>query len=105
MIGRAAIGYPWIFDEIKYYRETGELLAPPTIEDRVTTCKKHLYHAMQWKGPKLGILEMRPHYGNYLKGLSHIKDYRMELVHANSVEEINEIFDRIVAHYSNPENI
>jgi tRNA-dihydrouridine synthase len=105
MIGRAAIGYPWIFNEIKHFRATGELMAPPTIEDRVTTCKKHLYHAMQWKGSKLGILEMRPHYGNYLKGLSHIKDYRMELVHANSVEEIDEIFQRIVVHYSNPENV
>ena len=105
MIGRAAIGYPWIFNEIKHFRATGELMAPPNIEDRVTTCKKHLYHAMQWKGPKLGILEMRPHYGNYLKGLSHIKDYRMELVHANSVEEIDEIFQRIVVHYSNPENV
>ena len=104
MIGRAAIGYPWIFNEIKHFRATGELMAPPTIEDRVTTCKKHLYHAMQWKGSKLGILEMRPHYGNYLKGLSHIKDYRMELVHANSVEEINEIFERIIVHYADPEN-
>jgi nifR3 family TIM-barrel protein len=104
MIGRAAIGYPWIFNEIKHYRATGELLAPPTIDDRVITCKKHLYHAMQWKGAKLGILEMRPHYGNYLKGLSHIKDYRMELVHANSVEEINEIFERIIVHYADPEN-
>jgi nifR3 family TIM-barrel protein len=100
MIGRAAIGYPWIFNEIKHFVRTGEFAKPPDIEERIAVCRKHLMHAMSWKGPKLGILEMRPHYSNYLKGLSHIKDFRMQLVHANSLPEIEEIFERIVAHYS-----
>ena len=100
MIGRAAIGYPWIFNEIKHYVKTGERLAPPVIADRIAVCRKHLLHSLEWKGPGLGILEMRPHYGNYLKGLSHIKEFRMELVHASSLEQIDEIFSRIHERYS-----
>src|SRR5690606_20675735 len=80
MIGRAAIGYPWIFREIKHYIATGEKLAPPTIEERIQVCRKHLDFSVQWKGERLGILEMRRHYSQYLKGLSHVKDYRMRLV-------------------------
>jgi tRNA-dihydrouridine synthase B len=99
MIGRAAIGYPWIFREIKHYRDTGRILPPPTIEERVSVCRKHLLHAMDWKGPMLGILEMRPHYGSYLKGLSHVKDFRMQLVHALTYAEIEAIFEKLLAFY------
>src|SRR5690606_5019445 len=77
MIGRAAIGYHWNFREIKHYIQTGEKLAPPTIEERIAVCKKHLDFSVQWKGEKLGMLEMRRHYAQYLKGLSHVKEYRM----------------------------
>ena len=80
MIGRAAIGYPWIFNEIKYYLQTGKHLPPPTIEQRVGVIKKHLQKSIEWKGQTLGILEMRRHYGNYLKGLPNIKEYRTKLV-------------------------
>lgn len=100
MIGRAAIGYPWIFNEIKHFITTGERLAAPAIADRIAVCRKHLLHSLEWKGPGLGILEMRPHYGNYLKGLSHIKEFRMELVHASNLEQIDEIFSRIHERYS-----
>lgn len=100
MIGRAAIGYPWIFNEIKHYIQTGETKAPPSIEDRVKTCKKHLVYALEWKGPREGILEMRPHYASYLKGLSHVKEFRAQLVKANSLEEIESIFDALLAYYS-----
>ncbi len=100
MIGRAAIGYPWIFDEIKHFIKTNTLLPPPGIEERIAVCNKHLANSLRWKGPKLGILEMRPHYSNYLKGLSHIKDFRMELVHADSLQQITEIFERIIRHYT-----
>jgi tRNA-dihydrouridine synthase B len=100
MIGRAAIGYPWIFNEIKHYVKTGDILLPPTVEDRITVIRKHLLHSLQWKGPKLGILEMRPHYSNYLKGLSHIKDFRMMLVHAESLDAIEEIFEKIINYYT-----
>lgn len=88
MIGRAAIGYPWIFREIKHYLKTGQKLAPPTIEERISVCRKHLDFSVQWKGEKLGILEMRRHYAQYLKGLSHLKEYRMKLVNTLDYQEI-----------------
>lgn len=80
MIGRAAIGYPWIFREIKHYFATGEELAPPTIQERVAVTKDHLRRSLEWKGPKLGVLEMRRHYTNYFRGLPNIKEYRKTLV-------------------------
>lgn len=100
MIGRAAIGYPWIFREIKHYIQTGEILAQPTIDERIAACRKHLHGAIQWKGEKLGILEMRRHYANYLKGLSHIKEYRMRLVTTESVAEIEQVFEDISSNYA-----
>lgn len=100
MIGRAAIGYPWIFREIKHYRETGELLAPPTLDERIAACLKHLHGAVQWKGEKLGILEMRRHYANYLKGLSHVKEFRMRLVSTESLSELQQIFEDLRGHYA-----
>ncbi len=100
MIGRAAIGYPWIFREIKHYIETGELLPAPTIEERVEVCRMHLVKSVEWKGPVLGILEMRMHYANYLKGLPHIKEYRNKLVMAKTLEEVNAILDEVKEKYS-----
>src|SRR5690606_12015464 len=67
MIGRASIGYPWIFNEIKHYLKTGEHLAKPSLQERIDAVKQHLNMAVEWKGEKLGLLEMRPHYGNYFK--------------------------------------
>ncbi len=99
MIGRAAIGYPWIFREIKHFFATGEMLAQPTIKERLDVIKKHLRLSMEWKGEKLGILEMRAHYSNYLKGLSHIKEFRLRLVTANTVPELEQVFDDIENHY------
>lgn len=95
MIGRASIGYPWIFREIKHYLATGEKLAPPTIDERVETCKKHLMFSIQWKGEVLGILEMRRHYTNYFKGFPHFKEDRMALVTSSNLKEILERLDRI----------
>ncbi|MEJ8842132.1 tRNA dihydrouridine synthase DusB [Lacibacter sp. H375] len=100
MIGRAAIGYPWIFNEIKHFVKTGEHLAPPTIEQRVEVCRKHLHKSFTWKGPKVGIFEMRRHYANYLKGLPNIKEYRGKLVTLNTVEEIDAVLDEIVVKFS-----
>ncbi len=99
MIGRAAIGYPWIFNEIKHFYKTGEHLPAPTIEDRIAVCKKHLQLSYEWKGPKVGIFEMRRHYTNYLKGMPGIKDYRYKLVTLGSLEEINEVLDEIAIKY------
>jgi len=100
MIGRAAIGYPWIFREIKHFFATGQLLAPPTIAERLDAVRKHLYGAIRWKGEKVGILEMRPHYGSYLKGLSHVREFRTQLVTANSLQELEDILQHITAHYA-----
>lgn len=99
MIGRAAIGHPWIFREIKHYIATGEIMQPPTVEERVSAARKHLEFSIRWKGAKLGILEMRRHWANYLKGLSHVKEFRMRLVTTDSVDAIDEVLNDLVARY------
>ena len=93
MIGRAAIGYPWIFREIKHFIKTGEHLAAPTIEERLAVCRKHLRRSIEWKNPVVGINEMRRHYTNYLKGLPNIKEFRNKLVTLKTEEELNDVFD------------
>lgn len=80
MIGRASIGYPWIFNEIKHYLKTGEKLPPPTLAERASAARKHFEFSVKWKGDKLGVLEMRRHYTNYFKGFPNFKNDRMELV-------------------------
>ncbi|HEX5026484.1 MAG TPA: tRNA dihydrouridine synthase DusB [Agriterribacter sp.] len=100
MIGRAAIGYPWIFREIKHYVQTGEFLAPPTLGERIEVCRTHLRKSVEWKGPVLGILEMRRHYANYLKGLPHIKDFRMQLVTVKSQMEVEDVLEKITETYA-----
>ena len=99
MIGRAAIGYPWIFREVKHYMETGERLAPPNLEERIVVCRKHLRHSIAWKGLVVGINEMRRHYSNYLKGLPNIKEFRNRLVTITNEEEINAVLDEVSARY------
>jgi tRNA-dihydrouridine synthase B len=103
MIGRAAIGYPWIFREIKHFMATGEHLAPPTIAERIAVIKKHLYGSVSWKGPIAGINEMKRHYANYLHGLPGIKHFRNTLVMLKSVEEIDEVLEEINEIYSKAE--
>ena len=99
MIGRAAIGYPWIFNEIKHFIKTGEHLPPPSIEDRLAVCRKHLHRSIEWKNPVVGVNEMRRHYSNYLKGLPNIKDFRLRLVTLKTEEELNAVFDEIAVAY------
>ncbi|NME68876.1 tRNA dihydrouridine synthase DusB [Flammeovirga aprica] len=103
MIGRASIGYPWIFREIKHYMETGEILAPPSIQERIDTVKRHLNFSVEWKGDKTGIFEMRRHYTTYFKGVQHFKPFRTQLVEAmthdevmNILSEVEEAFDKQV---------
>ncbi len=100
MIGRASVGYPWIFNEVKHYLRTGELLAPPTVEDRVEVCRTHLQKSIEWKGEKLGVIEMRRHYSNYFKGLDHFKEFRWKLVTLYEAAEIFGVLDEISAHYA-----
>ncbi|ACE06192.1 hypothetical protein Aasi_0818 [Candidatus Amoebophilus asiaticus 5a2] len=96
MIGRASIGYPWIFQEIKHFFKTGEQLAPPDLQERIATLQKHLQHAIQWKGERTGILEMRRHYTNYLKGLPEVKTYRQMLVEAGDLLTVESILAELV---------
>jgi nifR3 family TIM-barrel protein len=99
MIGRASIGYPWLFNEIKHFLQTGLYLEPPTIENRVEVCRTHLMKAVEWKGVKGGILETRRHYSNYFKGLDHFRDYRMKLVTSESLDEILELLEEVKGSY------
>lgn len=95
MIGRAAIGYPWIFNHIKHYRETGELLAEPTMNERMEAAKNHLSWAIDWKGERTGILETRMHYTNYFKGIPNFKPYRTKLVTQDNLVDLMQTFDEI----------
>ncbi len=95
MIGRAAIGYPWIFREIKHYFKTGEHLDGPTFAERIDACRTHLLKSIEWKGPKTGVFEMRRHYSNYFKGIENFKEYRMKLVTAGTFEELDDILSEI----------
>ncbi len=103
MIGRAAIGYPWVFNEIKHFMATGMHLAPPTIADRVDAVKEHLEKSLQWKGPVEGIFEMRPHYANYFRGIPNFKEFRIKLVTLMQGEEVFEVLESIKEHYSSVE--
>lgn len=104
MIGRASIGHPWIFREIKHYMATGELLPPPTTHERVSAAREHLRRSVEWKGPKLGVLEMRRHYTNYFRGYPGIKPFRARLVTEDEpavlfgiLDEIEEAFNELIS--------
>ena len=99
MIGRAAIGYPWIFNEIKHYFATEAHLAQPSIKDRVEAAKNHLIWSIEWKGERVGIVEMRRHYTNYFKGIPHFKEYRNKLVTTDELSQLLFVFDEIIEHY------
>lgn len=100
MIGRASIGYPWIFREIKHYVRTGELLPPPTVSERVEAARQHLRASLEWKGEKLGVYEMRRHYTNYFKGFRNVKNYRSLLVTTDDPAELFALLDEIEDVYS-----
>lgn len=99
MIGRAAIGYPWIFREIKHYNETGKELAPPTVEERLDVCLQHLQYTINWEGIEKGIHKMRGRYLNYLKGLPGIKNFTQKLVRLNGLEEVKTLIDEMKIYY------
>ncbi|MCU0346429.1 MAG: tRNA dihydrouridine synthase DusB [Saprospiraceae bacterium] len=103
MIGRAAIGYPWIFREIKHFFETGEEMLPPTTEERVEAARQHLQTSIEWKGEKLGVVEMRRHYTNYFRGFHNIKTYRSRLVEEYSPAALFGILDEIMEAYAEME--
>lgn len=100
MIGRASIGYPWIFNEIKHFIKTGEMPPPPDMMERINVTRKHLDFSVRWKGPVLGILEMRRHYTNYFKAIDHFKPFRMRLVQSETYAEVSQTLDEISEHYA-----
>ncbi len=103
MIGRASIGYPWIFKEIKHFMATGELLASPSLQERVNACRRHFEMAVDWKGERLGINETRRHYTNYFKGITNFKEYRTQLVTADYAVDVYRILEEIEAQFAGVE--
>ncbi len=101
MIGRAAIGYPWIFKEIKHFFETGNILAPPSVSERIEAVREHLRRAIEWKGEKLGLWETRQHYTNYFRGLPHVKPFRMQLVTISDAPSVFAVLDEMEHYYAN----
>jgi nifR3 family TIM-barrel protein len=99
MIGRAAIGYPWIFREIKHFMQTGRTHAAPTVEERLAVCREHLAGALSWNGPKQGLFEMRGRYARYLHGLPDIAPYVQRLVRLPDAETVEIVLQDIEANY------
>jgi tRNA-dihydrouridine synthase B len=99
MIGRAAIGYPWIFREIRHYLDTGELLTGPTAAERVLVCRQHLAGALAWNGPVQGLNEMKGRYAHYLKGLPGIQEYQHRLVRLSETESVQKLLSEIEDRY------
>ena len=100
MVGRAAIGYPWIFNEIKHFFATGEHLAAPTISDRLLAVRQHAEWSAEWKGEKLGLIEMRQHYSNYFRGIPHFKDFRRKFLEVYSLVEMDEVIKETEGFYA-----
>jgi len=96
MIGRASIGNPWFFKEVKHYFKTGKHTAPPTMEERVIAARRHLQMAIDWKGEKLGVFETRRHYTNYFKGIPDFKSYRMKMVTSDDSVDVFAAFDEVL---------
>jgi tRNA-dihydrouridine synthase len=95
MIGRASIGNPWFFREVKHYLKTGEHLSQPTMEERIYAAKRHLQMAIDWKGEKLGVFETRRHYTNYFRGIPHFKEYRMKMVTSDESIDVFKALDEV----------
>ncbi|XLS29216.1 tRNA dihydrouridine synthase DusB [Flavobacteriaceae bacterium M23B6Z8] len=100
MIGRASIGYPWFFKEVKHFFKTGKHLPPPTLEERVTAARRHLQMSIDWKGEKLGVFETRRHYTNYFKGIPNFKEYRMKMVTSDEASDVFEAFDEVLEKFA-----
>ncbi|MBT8273398.1 MAG: tRNA dihydrouridine synthase DusB [Bacteroidia bacterium] len=100
MIGRATIGNPWFFKQVKHFFKTGTHLAPITLEERVDAARRHLQMAIGWKGEKLGVFETRRHYTNYFRGIPHFKEYRMKMVTSDDSKDVFDAFDEVLDKFS-----
>ncbi len=103
MIGRASIGNPWFFNQVKHFIKTKEILESPSIEERLKVVKEHLDFSIRWKGERLGLLEMRRHYANYFKGIQNFKPVRTQLVTLETAEEIYNVLNNVSIQYDNIE--
>ena len=103
MIGRASIGNPWFFGQVKHYFKKKEHLSPPTVKDRVEMARRHLQMAIDWKGDKLGVFETRRHYTNYFKGIPHFKEYRLQMVTLDNASEVFEVFNQVASNFQEAE--
>ena len=101
MIGRGAIGYPWIFEEIKHFFESGEKLPEPTISQRLEAVRQHAEWSAEWKGERLGLIEMRQHYSNYFRGIPHFKEWRMKFLEIFTLEEMDQVIAEADEFYRN----
>ena len=101
MIGRASIGNPWFFKQVKHYFNTGTHLTPPTMAERVEAARRHLQMAIDWKGERLGVVETRRHYTNYFKGIPHFKEYRMKMVTTDDSQGVFDVFEDVLEQFSN----
>jgi nifR3 family TIM-barrel protein len=99
MIGRASIGYPWFFKEVKHFFKTGELLDPPSMKERVEAARRHLQMAIDWKGERLGVFETRRHYTNYFRGIPHFKEYRLKMVTNDDSKAVFAVFDEVLKEF------
>ena len=100
MIGRATIGNPWFFRQVKHFFKTGEQLPLVSLEERVEAARRHLQMAIDWKGEKLGVFETRRHYTNYFKGIPHFKEYRMKMVTSDEAVDVFAVFDEVEEKFS-----
>ena len=101
MIGRASIGNPWFFKQVKHFFKTGDHLAPISIEERVEAARRHLQMAIGWKGESLGVFETRRHYTNYFKNMPHFKDFKTKMVTSDHSEDVFAAFDEVLEHFAN----
>lgn len=99
MIGRASIGYPWFFREVKHFFETGQHRALPTMQERVDVARRHLQMAIAWKGEQLGVYETRRHYTNYFKGIPDFKEYRTKMVTSDDSQGVFAAFEEVLEKY------
>lgn len=100
MIGRASIGNPWFFNQVKYFFKTGKHLDLPTLKEKVETAKQHLEMAIKWNGDHAGLYETRRHYTNYFKNIPHFKEYRLRMVTAASKEEVFKVFEEVLTKFN-----
>jgi tRNA-dihydrouridine synthase B len=100
MIGRASIGNPWFFKQVKHFFKTGEHLPEPTLEEKVEIARRHLQMAIDWKGEKLGVFETRRHYTNYFRGIPNFKPLRMKMVTSDDAQDVFKAFDEVLEQFS-----